>query len=278
MSAKILHFQKVETPGPTEAVEAAVSALGGIEAFQARLGVSRRTVFHWKQHGIPAERTPDVEAATGIARSRLRPDLWPPALMAASDAPDALTQNRAGAFALLGALLAESPDARLLRAVAALPAGDGALGAAIGDLARAAAAASPGALEREFHDLFIGVGRGELLPYASYYLTGFLQERPLADLRATLMSLGVERATGVFEPEDHIAFLCETMAGLLRGDIAPTPDGFGATAFCQRHILPWAGRLFADLLGNQRSDFYRAVGGFGRAVLDIETLAAELPE
>ncbi len=246
-----------------------------MEAFQARLGVSRRTVFHWRQHGIPAERAPAIEAATGISRSRLRPDLWPAILMTESDT---LTRNRAGAFALLGALLAAPPDGGLLQAVAALPTGDSVLGQAIGSMADAAAMADPVVLEREYHDLFVGVGRGELLPYASYYLTGFLHERPLADLRATLRSIGVERAPAVAEPEDHIAFICETMAGMLRGDIAATGDGFDAHAFCQRHILPWAGRLFADLLANQRSEFFRAVGGFGRAVLDIETLAAELPE
>jgi TorA maturation chaperone TorD len=274
----MLHSTSVDSSGTTNAVEAAVNALGGLDAFQQRLGVSRRTVFHWKQHGIPAERALAVEAASGIPRQRLRPDLWPAELMANTDAPDALTQNRAGAFALLGALLASSPDAALLRAVAALPSGDTALGQAIGTLAEAAAAARPAQLVREFHDLFIGVGRGEFLPYASYYLTGFLHERPLADLRSSLRALGVERAPGIAEPEDHIAFLCETMAGLLSGDIAPTTDGFGAAEFHQRHIQPWAGRLFADLLGNQPSAFYRAVGGFGRAVLDIETLAAELPE
>ena len=264
-------------------VEAAVAAVGGMEAFQARLGVSRRTVFLWKQQGVPAERAPAVEAATGISRHFLRPDLWPDPRPGAAntqdDGPDSLTQNRAGAFALLGALLAAAPDAALLRAVAALPpAGETALGQAIAGLAQAAATAEPAALEREFHDLFIGVGRGEFLPFASYYLTGFLHERPLADLRATLKSIGVERAPGVSEPEDHIAFISETMAGLLRGDIAPTTDGFGPAEFYRRHLQPWAGRLFADLLGSQGSEFYRAVGGFGRAVLDIETLAAELPE
>jgi len=268
----------VEITGATKAVEAAVIALGGLDAFLVHSGVSRRTVPHWKQHGIPAECAPMVEAATGISRSRLRPDPWPPTMTAGIEALDALTQNRAGAFALLGALLASPPDTRLLRAVAALPAGESVLGQTIGSLAEAAAATEPEILAREFHDLFIGVGRGELLPYASYYLTGFLHERPLADLRATLQAIGVERARGVAEPEDHIAFVCETMAGMLRGDTALTSDGFGAAGFYQRHILPWAGRLFADLLANQRSNFYRAVGGFGRAVLDIETMAAELPE
>lgn len=260
------------------AVDDAVAAVGGLEAFQQCLGVSRRTVFIWKQQGVPAERAPAVEAATGIPRQRLRPDLWPDTIMPANtDAPDPLAQNRAGAFALLGALLAAPPDAGLLRAVAALPDGETALGQSIAALARAAAV-DPAVLEREFHDLFIGVGRGEILPYASWYLTGFLHERPLADLRGSLQALAVARAPGVAEPEDHIAFLCETMAGLLRGDLLPTTDGFGAAGFLARHIQPWAGRLFADLMANQGSAFYRAVGGFGRAVLDIETLAAELPE
>lgn len=262
------------------AVDEAVEAAGGLDAFQQRLGVSRRTVFLWKQHGVPAERAPAVEAATGVTRQRLRPDLWPESMTPANsqtDAPDTLTQNRAGAFALLGALLAAAPDAGLLRAVAALSVGDTTLGRAVGTLTQAAVV-DPAVLEREFHDLFIGVGRGEILPYASWYLTGFLHERPLADLRASLLALGVQRVPGVAEPEDHIAFICETTAALLRGDIAPTRDGFGAAAFFTRHLQPWAGRLFADLAANQGSSFYRAVGGFGRAVLDIESLAAELPE
>jgi len=267
--------------GQGNAIDEAVAAVGGLDAFQQRLGVSRRTVFLWKQHGVPAERAPAVEAATGMPRQRLRPDLWPDPMTtpanSQNDAPDALTQNRAGAFALLGALLAAAPDEGLLRAVAALPAGDTGLGQAVGAMAREARV-DPAVLEREFHDLFIGVGRGEILPYASWYLTGFLHERPLADLRSSLLALGVRRAPGVAEPEDHIAFICETMAGLLRDDMPPTRDGFGATGFFARHLQPWAGRLFADLSAQQVSAFYRAVGGFGRAVLDIETAAAELPE
>ena len=263
-----------------DAVEEAVHAAGGIGGFRQPHGLSDCTVFPSTQHGVPLQHAPPAEAATGILRARLRPDLWPDSMMPANTqhlAPDALTQNRAGAFALLGALLAAAPDAGLLRAVAALPAGETPLGQSLAALA-GAAAVDPAILEREFHDLFIGVGRGEILPYASWYLTGFLHERPLADLRSSLIALGLQRAPGVAEPEDHIAFLCETMAALLRGDIAPTNDGFGAAGFLARHLQPWAGRLFADLVANTGSAFYRAVGGFGRAVLDIETLAAELPE
>ena len=72
---------------------------------------------------------------------------------------------------------------------------------------------------REYFDLFVGVGRGEILPYASYYLTGFLYERPLARLRADLKRLGIERADGQPEPEDSAATLCEIMAGLAGGTL-----------------------------------------------------------
>ena len=268
----------VEAKAGQSGIELAVTAAGGMEAFQERLGISRRTVFHWRQHGIPAERAPEIEAATGIGRHLLRPDLFSAPQPALALEIDSLTANRAGAFALLGALLGTEPSAELLAQVAALPGGETALGAATGALAAAARATDAASLESEFFALFVGVGRGEILPYGSYYLTGFLHDRPLAELRATLKALGVVRQAGVTEPEDHIAFLCETMAGLLLGRIAPTRDGFGATAFFQKHIQPWAGRLFADLAASGTSRFYTALGGFGRAVLDIETAAAELPE
>ena len=74
--------------------------------------------------------------------------------------------------------------------------------------------------DREYHALFIGVGRGELVPFASYYLTGFLNERPLAVLRQDLARLGAVRSESVKEPEDHIAALCEVMAGLIEGSFA----------------------------------------------------------
>ena len=69
-------------------------------------------------------------------------------------------------------------------------------------------------VEREYFDLFIGIGRGELLPYGSYYLSGFLQERPLARLRDDLAKIGIERSEGVVEPEDHAGILCEIMSGI----------------------------------------------------------------
>jgi TorA maturation chaperone TorD len=189
---------------------------------------------------------------------------------------DALTTERARLFALLGRLLVAAPDARLLDALAGLRADRTALGEGYGALARAAAAADAVAVEREFHDLFIGVGRGEMLPYASYYLTGFLHERPLAELRGDFARLGLERAAGVAEPEDHIGSECEAYAGLLSGGFAG--GAAVAEAFFGRHLRPWAGRFFAELEAARAARFYRAVGRLGRIAIDIEQAALGLPE
>lgn len=187
----------------------------------------------------------------------------------------AMTTERARLFALLGRLLVAAPDAHLLQALAGLR-GDGTtLGEAYGTLAKAAAAADSVSVGREFQDLFIGVARGELLPFASYYLTGFLHERPLAELRDTLARLGLERAAGVAEPEDAIASVCEVYAGLLSGSFAGGPEA--AETFFEKHIRPWAGRFFNDLEGAQAARFYRAVGRLGRTAVEIEQAASGLP-
>ncbi|GAA0601861.1 hypothetical protein GCM10009416_44650 [Craurococcus roseus] len=195
--------------------------------------------------------------------------------MEAGIADDGLDRERAALFALLGRLLSDPPDAALLARLRVLGGGDTRLGQALSGLAAAAEATDPAALEREHFNLFIGVGRGELMPYASWYLTGFLQDRPLADLRAALRRLGVERAPGVPEPEDHIAFLCETLAGLIEGRFAGEQEE--AAIFFGRHLRPWAARFFGDLEKAEAARFYRAVGALGRAAVEIEAAAADMP-
>lgn len=189
---------------------------------------------------------------------------------------DLLELERARLFALLGRLLVAPPDGALLANLRGLQGqSDTLLGRAYAGLSQAAREARLEAVEREYHELFIGVGRGELLPFASYYLTGFLHERPLAELRDALGRLGVERAPGVAEPEDHLGFLCETMAGLIAGVFPAAPDE--AAPFFARHMQPWAGRCFADLEAAQAAQFYRAVGALGRAAVEVEAVAAGLP-
>ena len=121
----------------------------------------------------------------------------------------------------------------------------------------------------------MGLGRGELLPYGSYYLTGFLHERPLARLREDLVRLGIERAAAQAEPEDHAVILCEVMAGLVgRRFCAPAAAD---RALFERHLSPWIGRFFADLECAASAAFYRPIGALGRAFIDIETEAFALP-
>jgi TorA maturation chaperone TorD len=181
---------------------------------------------------------------------------------------DEVDLARAGEYGLLSNLLAEAPDSDLLAALARLP-GDGTpLGSAHAALAQAAAATDAAAVEREYFDLFVGLGRGELLPYASYYLTGFLHERPLARIREDLAGLGVERDPQRSEPEDHLALLCEVMAGLAQGSFDATEAE--QARFFARHLRPWAEKFFADLEAAKSARFYRAVAGYGRAFLAIE--------
>src|SRR6056297_3658746 len=124
---------------------------------------------------------------------------------------------RADLYNFLGALLSAPPDDMLLSQTAGLEGDDTELGQAIGTLAKLAQVTKPKSVESEFNNLFIGLGRGELLPYGSYYLTGFLNEKPLALLRQDMFARGLARAENVFEPEDNIASLMEMMASIIVG-------------------------------------------------------------
>jgi len=180
---------------------------------------------------------------------------------------------RAQLYSLLSRLLAAAPDAALLAALGRISSDASELGQAFAALARGASAASAADAAAEFNDLFIGIGRGELVPYGSYYLTGFLHEKPLAELRDALAGLGVVRVPEVKEPEDHIAALCEVMAGLIEGAFGdPAPLTVQRRLF-ERHIASWAGRFFAELEAAQTAKFYRAVGWIGRLFIGIETTA-----
>jgi TorA maturation chaperone TorD len=258
-------------PGLNQAIRAA----GGVSELARRLGVSQPSVSNWER--VPAERVASVAEATGIDRAELRPDLFADR---ASEAIDETDSARAREYALLATLMSRTPDRDLLARLARLKVDASPLGLAHAALAEAAGAADVARVEREFFNLFIGLGRGELLPYGSYYLTGFLHERPLARLRGDLAELGIARAEGRCEPEDHIAILCEVMAGLADGRFA-APPGTGQRLFEQqffdRHLAPWARRFFADLERAEAADFYRSVGAVGRTFIEIETEAFKLP-
>lgn len=185
---------------------------------------------------------------------------------------------RARLYDLLATLLRQPPDAGLLRQVAALESDDTPMGEAIGALSRLAKASTPEKAKREFHDLFVGLGRGELLPFASYYMTGFLNEKPLARLRAEMRRLRIERSPGETDPEDGIATLCEMMAGLILGRFAAPADLRTQKDFFAAHMAPWAGHFFADLEAAESSVLYAPVGTVGVRFMEIEREAFRLAE
>ncbi|MBR0710924.1 molecular chaperone TorD family protein [Bradyrhizobium liaoningense] len=252
-----------------DGLERAIDAAGGVAGLARKIGISQPSVSNWTK--VPAQRVVAVEAATGVSRNDLRPDLYsePPLLPEVPIEP--VDAARAQEYLLLATLLLAAPSGSLLDQLAALTGDATPLGRAHAALAEAAANAVPAKVEREYFDLFVGLGRGELLPYASYYLTGFLNERPLSRLRADLAALGIERAANNPEPEDHAGILCEIMAGFAGGRF---PASFEAQhAFFDKHVGPWIGRLFADIERAESAIFYRTVGALGRAFIEIETEA-----
>ncbi len=180
---------------------------------------------------------------------------------------------RADLYNFMGLILAAPPDEFLLGQTAGLSGDDTDLGTAINALAKIAKLSKPAAVEREFNKLFIGLGRGELLPYASYYLTGFLNEKPLAQLRRDMAARGMTRAANVYEPEDNIASLMEMMGALIAGRFGAPASLADQKTFFNTHIGPWAGHFFSDLEKAKNSVLYASVGAVGRVFMEIEAEA-----
>lgn len=185
-------------------------------------------------------------------------------------------QLRAGWYALLAQLLSGEPSEARLQMMRGLTGDESELGQGIEALAAAARGTTVDAARQEYFDLFVGLGQGELLPYASYYLTGFLNEKPLARLRGDMARLQIARADDVTEPEDHIAALCEMMAGLITGSFGEAADLEEQRKFFDAHIGCWAPRFFEDLQAAQSAVLYMPVGTLGRLFMEIESQAFEM--
>jgi TorA maturation chaperone TorD len=187
-------------------------------------------------------------------------------------------QARADVYRLLGTLLAAPPDAALIDLVRAIrpaeDAADAAMTAAWQGLQAAAAAADPERLKDEYFNLFIGLGRGELVPYASFYIHGLLMEKVLASLREELAELGIERQADIAEPEDHAAAVCEIMGMIISGHGLHLRQ----SAFFEDYVGSWLGRFFSDLAAAEAADFYRAVAQLGQQFLAVEQRYFSLPD
>lgn len=179
---------------------------------------------------------------------------------------------RARFYALLSSLLAHPPAGEMLASLAVIEGDESPLGQALEGLAAAAREAEEVAVEDEFTLLFYGQGQGgELLPYASHYLTGLLYERPLAELRRSMAVMGLEKDGLEGEPEDHIACVLEIMHALIAA-----PDGGDSCLrkqknFFTTHLFPWAGAFFSDLQTAKAAAFYRSVGRLGEVFMEIES-------
>lgn len=180
-------------------------------------------------------------------------------------------QARADVYRLLAATLASPPKDDLITILRNIDVAesdnDDSLNSAWVQLKQNAQQAEAQQLEDEYFNLFIGLGKGEISPYASWYLTGFLMEKPLAELRTELARLGFNRLENVSEPEDHAAALCEVM-GVIIAECVLSFDK--EKAFFNQYISPWMGRFFDDLAGAQSSSFYRSVGSLGKQFMEIE--------
>jgi len=184
---------------------------------------------------------------------------------------------RAAVYALLAKALAAPPDKRFLAQLQQLKGDDTPLGLGLSGLANASRMSLVD-IEDEYSRLFYGMGQGgEVLPYASYYLTGSLHDRPLADLRADMENLGIAHAKVNGEPEDHIGFLLEMMHGLIVGSFGVGKvDLAGQIQFFKAHIAPWAGDFFRDLEAADSAVFFASVAALGLVFFEIEGDAFEM--
>ena len=180
---------------------------------------------------------------------------------------------RADMYDFIATLLRTEPSDELNAQVALLEGDKTTIGSACLTLSRLANTLDNGLIRNEYVSLFIGVGRGEILPFASYYLTGFLNDKPLANLRSDMSAIGIRRAEGVKEPEDHIASLFDMMSGLIRGRFGRRFSVAEQATFFRKHIEPWADLLMRDIEAAKTVVFFAPVGTIGRAFLEIESQA-----
>lgn len=187
---------------------------------------------------------------------------------------------RAQGYRMLAHFLSGPPSQADLDQAAGLKGNDTTFGRALSTFAKLSAKTPQSAAAEEYQDLFIGVGRGELVPYGSYYLTGFLQEKPLAKLRQDMEELGLERDPAVQDPEDHVASLLEIMAGLIDGSLSPVAETGTPLSeqkqFYNAHLGGWIDVFFRDLESAKSSVLYAALGALGRAFLEIEEQGFEM--
>ena len=187
---------------------------------------------------------------------------------------------RAEVYGLLAALYYAPPSAELMAqmrvAVTEAPAAGGFLEEPWRELVAAARAQDDASVVSEYNDLFGGVGKPELYLFGSHFLSGFLNEKPLAQLRGDLAALGLARDEQMPETEDHIAYLCEVMRFLIAGDDVSVSNLSQQQAFFTKHVQPWVNDMTDAIAAHPKARFYAALAGFTRAFVSVETQGFDL--
>lgn len=182
---------------------------------------------------------------------------------------------RAEVYGLLASLYYAPPSPELMAqlrvAVTEAPAAGGFLEEPWRALVGAARAGDDAAVVSEYNTLFGGVGKPEVYLYGSHYLSGFLNEKPLAQLRTSLLGLGLERDASMPETEDHFAYLCEVMRYLIAGEDVAVANLTRQSAFFGQHVQPWGMAMCDAISQNQHARFYATLADFTRAFLSVET-------
>ena len=179
-------------------------------------------------------------------------------------------QLRADMYSFLANLLRAEPSSELVNQLTKLESDDSPIGKSIKTLSKLASSLDLPTIRDEYVRIFIGVGRGEILPFASYYLTGFLKDKPLAKLRNDMKEIGIELAENVKEPEDHIASLFDMMSGLILGKFSKKFSIGEQRDFFNKHLAPWVDLLMRDIESSRIAVFYSPIGTIGREFMEIE--------
>jgi TorA maturation chaperone TorD len=181
---------------------------------------------------------------------------------------------RAEVYGLLAALFYAPPSedlyGRLRVAVTDTPAAGALLEAPWGELVAASREQSLDNTRREYDALFGGVGKPEVYLFGSHYLSGFLNEKPLAALRTDLAVLGLARDDAMSETEDHAAYVCEVMRYLIAGDDVEVANLTRQREFFTRHVQPWFSTMCEAVMQHPKAYFYRKLSGFAQAFVSVE--------
>lgn len=181
---------------------------------------------------------------------------------------------RAEVYGLLAALLYAPPTPELLAqlrvAVTQAPQEGGFLESSWGEVVSSARQFSDAQIADEHTQLFGGMGKPEVYLYGSHYLSGFLNDKPVARLRTALLKLGIERDEVMSETEDHFAYCCEVMRFLIAGDDVAVSNLTNQKEFFGEHVQPWAMQMCDALEAHHRSAFYAKLAAFVNAFLSVE--------